>query len=75
LAAVALSDPQTVAVLGVLVALAGLVAGLFSQFAALVSRWFFLRERRDALLKVALIRKEGVALRNEAMGADDPVVV
>ncbi len=63
-----LSNPQTVAVLGLLIAFGALALSLFSALARVIARQVFLRRRRAALLKVATMRTEGVRLRNDGMG-------
>ncbi len=72
-----LSNTQTVAVLGVLIAFGAFALSLFLALARFVARQVFLRRRRAALLKVALMRTEGVRLRNDgipprAAGHDAP---
>jgi len=62
-----LSNPQTVAVVGVLIAFGAFALSVFSALARFIARQLFLRRRRFALLKVATIRTEGVRLRNEGM--------
>lgn len=63
-----LSNPQAVAVLGILIAFGALVLSLFTALARFVARQVFLLRRRASLLKVATMRTEGVQLRNEGMG-------